>query len=139
MLKRLEAQVSSSHTVAQFVFVPQERHEAHISLYLNGLVKDQHAIGFPGNRLQGVDFLRCILQLFTKLFDLWTREQENQKYREFRALCCLHTFLLCGSFQDIKKKNINCLQNQLIFFGLYHQTPKSCLCFFFFLLQKDYM
>lgn len=70
MLKRLEAQVSSSHTVAQFVFVPQERHEAHIGLDLNGLVKDQHAIGFPGNRLQGVDFLCCILQLFTKLFDI---------------------------------------------------------------------
>lgn len=115
MLKRLEAQVSSSHTVAQFVFVPQERHEAHIGLDLNGLVKDQHAIGFPGNRLQGVDFLCCILQLFTKLFNLWTREQENQKYREFRALCCLHTFLLCG-FSFI--------------------SPNTQILLFFFLLQR---
>lgn len=70
MLKRLEAQVSTSHAVAQFVLVPEERHEAHVGLDVDRLVKDQHAIGFPRNRLHGVDLLRCILQLLTKLLDI---------------------------------------------------------------------
>lgn len=30
--QELEANVSSSHAVSQFVLVPEERHEAHVSL-----------------------------------------------------------------------------------------------------------
>lgn len=79
MLKRLEAHISTSHAVAQFVFIPKERHEAHVGLDVDRLVKDQYAIGFPRNWLHGMDFLRHILQLPSKLLNLWAREQENHK------------------------------------------------------------
>ncbi len=72
--EELEADVSSSHAVSQFVLVPEERHQAHVSLDLNGLIQDQDTIGLPGNWLHGVDFLRRILELLTKVLDLCTRE-----------------------------------------------------------------
>lgn len=69
-----EANVSSSHTVSQFVLVPDERHEAYIRLDLDGLIQDQNAIGLPRNWLQSVGFQGCILQLLTEVMDLWTRQ-----------------------------------------------------------------
>lgn len=69
----LEANVSSSHAVAQFVLIPKERHEAHVSLDLDRLIQDQDAVSLPRNWLYGVDSLGCILKLLTKLLDLWTR------------------------------------------------------------------
>lgn len=57
----LEADVSSSHTVSQFVLVPDERHEADVGLDLDGLIQDQNAVGLPRNRLQSMHLLGCIL------------------------------------------------------------------------------
>lgn len=56
MEEALEANVSSSHTVPQFVLVPDERHEAYIRLNLDVLIQDQYTVGFPRNWLQGMDF-----------------------------------------------------------------------------------
>ncbi len=69
----LIANVSSSHAVSQLVLVPDNRHEAHVSLDLDVLIQDQDAVGLSRNRPQGVDSLCCILQLLTKVVNLWTR------------------------------------------------------------------
>lgn len=69
----LKAEVSSSHGVSQFVLVPKERHEAHVGLNGKLLIEHQDAVGLPGNRPQGVDLLRRVLQLLTKRVDLWMR------------------------------------------------------------------
>lgn len=76
-LQILEANVSSSHTIAQFVLVPKERHSPHIGLDVDLLVQHQNTIGLPRNRLHNVDFLRCILQPLTKVLKLWTNEEET--------------------------------------------------------------
>lgn len=65
--------VSSSHAVAQFVLVTDERHEAHIRLNLDALIQDQNAVGLPRNGLQSMDFQGCILELLTEFMNLWTR------------------------------------------------------------------
>lgn len=77
--EELEAKVSSSHAVSQFVLVPEERHEAHVSLDEHGLIQDQDAIGLPGNRLHGVDFLRRVPELLAKVLDLRTSGWEDPK------------------------------------------------------------
>lgn len=71
----LEANVSSSHTVPQFVLVPDERHEAYICLNLDVLIQDQNAVGLPRNWLQSMDFQGCILEQLTESMDLWTRHK----------------------------------------------------------------
>lgn len=75
----LEANVSSSHAVSQFVPVSKERHEAHVSLNWDVLIQDQDAIGLPGNWLHGMDLLGCIPELLTKFLDLWARRRERQE------------------------------------------------------------
>lgn len=75
--QELEANVSSSHAVSQFVLVPEERHEANVSLDLDALVQEQDAVGLPGNRLPGVVSLRCIFELIAKALDLWTRAENT--------------------------------------------------------------
>lgn len=71
----LEANVSSSHTVPQFVLVSDERHEAYIRLNLDVLIQDQNTVGFPRNWLQGMSFQGCLLELLTEFVDLWTRHK----------------------------------------------------------------
>lgn len=74
-----EADVSSSHAVAQFVLVPDERHEAHIRLDLDVLIQEQNAVGLPGNRLHSVDLLGCIHELLAEFIDLWRRHTTGVK------------------------------------------------------------
>lgn len=76
----LEANVSPSHTVPQFVLVPDERHEAYIHLNLDVLIQDQNAVGLPRNWLQSMDFEGCILELLTEFMDLWTRHKITVGY-----------------------------------------------------------
>lgn len=75
--QELEANVSSSHAVSQFVLVPEERHEANVSLDLDALVQEQDAVGLPGNWLPGVVSLCCIFELIAKALDLWTRAENT--------------------------------------------------------------
>lgn len=87
MLKSLEANVSSSHAVAQFVLVPDERHEAHIDVDVDLLIQDQDTIGLPRDWLHGMDFLCCIPELLTKVLDLWTRKQDDQRCNTEQIYC----------------------------------------------------
>lgn len=75
----LEADVSSSHAVPQFVLVPDERHEADIRLDLDVLIQEQNAVGLPRNRLHSVDFLGCIHELLEEFIDLWRRHTTGIK------------------------------------------------------------
>lgn len=77
MKMNLETDVSSSHAVAQLILVPNERHDAHVSLDVDGLIEDQDAVGLPRDRLGGVSFLGCCLELITEVEDLWTGRQEQ--------------------------------------------------------------
>lgn len=73
------ADVSSSHAVAQFVLVADERHDAHVGLDEERLIQDQHAVGPPRDRLHDVDFLRRVLQLLAEFLDL--REEDGNSGR----------------------------------------------------------
>lgn len=75
----LEANVPSSHTVSQFVLVPDERHEADVSLDLDVLIQDQNAVGLPRNRLHSMDLLGCVHELLAEFIDLWTRHTTTVK------------------------------------------------------------
>lgn len=66
----LEAKVSSSHAVSQFVLVPEERHEAHVGIDVDGLIQDQDAVGLPGKRIHGVGFLRCVFELLLEVLNV---------------------------------------------------------------------
>lgn len=69
----LEADASSSHAVSQLVLVPHEGHEADVSLDVDVVIQDQDAVRLPRDRLHGVDFLRHIPQLLTKIVNLWMK------------------------------------------------------------------
>lgn len=74
----LEAEVSSSHAVSQFVLVPDERHEAHVGIGVDRLLEDQDAVGLPRKRLHDVRFLRRLLDLLLKVLNLRGVERENR-------------------------------------------------------------
>lgn len=82
----LEANVSSSHAVSQFVPVSKEGHEAYVSLDWDVLIQHQDAIGLPGNWLHGVDLLGCIPELLTKFLDLWERRWKRKHISSFLLL-----------------------------------------------------
>lgn len=93
----LEADVSSSHAVPQFVLVPDERHEAHVRLDLDVLVQEQNAVGLPRNRLHSVDFLGCVHELLTEFIDLSRRHRTGVK--EIRQVNTSVTSLMISVIQ----------------------------------------
>lgn len=96
----LEADVSSSHAVPQFVLVPDERHEADIRLDLDVLVQEQNAVGLPRKRLHSVDLLGCIHELLAEFIDLWRRRTTGVK--QIRQV---NTSLTSLMFSVIQVKN----------------------------------